>query len=226
MKKYLLTGAAGFIASVVAKMLLEQGAEVVGLDNLNHAYDVRLKEYRLANLGKLPGFSFYKLDVSDRSLLQNALLTGQDFDAVINLAARAGVRDSLEDPWVYMETNATGTLNLLELCRQENIPKFILASTSSIYGADAQVPTPETATSDKPLQAYAASKKAAEVMAHAFHYLYGISQYMDLLDDQIWSCSVLVNGFRRKCLFISMEMATNLVGLLMLMISRGEPSPH
>jgi len=174
MKKYLLTGAAGFIASVVAKMLLEQGAEVVGLDNLNHAYDVRMKEYRLANLNKLPGFSFHKLDVSDRNLLHNTQLTGQGFDAVINLAARAGVRDSLKDPWVYLETNATGTLNLLELCRQENIPKFILASTSSIYGADAQLPTPETATSDKPLQAYAASKKAAEVMAHAYHYLYDI----------------------------------------------------
>jgi len=174
MKKYLLTGAAGFIASVVAKMLLEQGAEVVGLDNLNHAYDVRMKEYRLANLSELSGFSFHKLDVSDRSLLHNSELTGQGFDAVINLAARAGVRDSLEDPWVYLETNATGTLNLLELCRQENIPKFILASTSSIYGADAQLPTPETASSDKPLQAYAASKKAAEVMAHAYHYLYDI----------------------------------------------------
>ena len=174
MKKYLLTGAAGFIASVVAKMLLEQGDEVVGLDNLNHAYDVRMKEYRLANLSKLPGFSFHKLDVSDRNLLQNTQLTGQGFDAVINLAARAGVRDSLDDPWVYQETNATGTLNLLELCRQENIPKFILASTSSIYGADAQIPTPETAASDKPLQAYAASKKAAEVMAHAYHYLFDI----------------------------------------------------
>jgi nucleoside-diphosphate-sugar epimerase len=93
---------------------------------------------------------------------------------MIILEARAGVRDSLEDPWVYQETNATGTLNLLELCRQENIPKFILASTSSIYGADAQIPTPETAASDKPLQAYAASKKAAEVMAHAYHYLFDI----------------------------------------------------
>jgi nucleoside-diphosphate-sugar epimerase len=174
MKKYLITGVAGFIASVVAKMLLEQGAEVVGLDNLNHAYDVRMKEYRLSRLMKLPGFSFHKLDVSDRSLLQNTQLAGQGFNAVINLAARAGVRDSLEDPWVYLDTNATGTLNLLEYCRQENITKFLLASTSSIYGEDAQLPTPETASSDKPLQAYAASKKAAEAMAHAYHYLYGI----------------------------------------------------
>jgi nucleoside-diphosphate-sugar epimerase len=174
MKKYLITGVAGFIASVVAEMLLDQGAEVVGLDNLNHAYDVRMKEYRLAKLNKHPGFSFYKLDVSDQNLLHDIQLTGQGFNAVINLAARAGVRDSLKDPWVYMDTNATGTLNLLELCRQENIPKFILASTSSIYGEDAPLPTPETAPSDKPLQAYAASKKAAEAMAHAYHFLYGI----------------------------------------------------
>jgi len=174
MKKYLITGVAGFIASVVAKMLLDQGAEIVGLDNLNHAYDVRMKEYRLAKLNKHPGFSFLKLDVSDQNLLHNIQLTGQGFNAVINLAARAGVRDSLKDPWVYMDTNATGTLNLLELCRQENIPKFILASTSSIYGEDAPLPTPETAPSDKPLQAYAASKKAAEAMAHAYHFLYGV----------------------------------------------------
>lgn len=174
MKKYLITGVAGFIASVVAEMLLDQGAEVVGLDNLNHAYDVRMKEYRLAKLKKHPEFSFHKLDVSDKNLLHNIQLTGQGFNAVINLAARAGVRDSLKDPWVYMDTNATGTLNLLELCRQDNIPKFILASTSSIYGEDAPLPTPETAPSNKPLQAYAASKKAAEAMAHAYHFLYGV----------------------------------------------------
>jgi nucleoside-diphosphate-sugar epimerase len=115
-----------------------------------------------------------KLDVSDRSIVDDQQLVGRNFDAVINLAARAGVRDSLTDPWVYLDTNATGTLNLLEFCRQEDIPKFLLASTSSIYGNDAPLPTPETASSDKPLQAYAASKKAAETMAHAYHYLYGI----------------------------------------------------
>ncbi|MCJ7717966.1 MAG: GDP-mannose 4,6-dehydratase [Anaerolineales bacterium] len=174
MKKYLITGVAGFIASIVAEKLLDQGAMVVGLDNLNHAYDVRMKEYRLKKLKEFPGFTFLKLDVSDRNLLQNKTLCGKNFDAVINLAARAGVRESLKDPWVYLDTNTTGTLNLLEFCRQENISKFLLASTSSIYGEDAPLPTPETATSDKPLQAYAASKKAAEAMAHAYHFLYGI----------------------------------------------------
>ncbi len=174
MEKYLITGTAGFIASVVADMLLDQGATVVGLDNLNHAYDIRMKEYRLERLKKYPNFSFHKLDVSERALLKDDQLTGRNFDAVINLAARAGVRDSLVDPWVYMDTNANGTLNLLEFCRQEGISKFILASTSSIYGADAPLPTPETASSEKPLQSYAASKKAAEVLAYAYHYLYDI----------------------------------------------------
>lgn len=174
MDRYLVTGAAGFIASVVSQKLLDSGAEVVGIDNMNHAYDVRMKEYRLEKLKDNPGFSFLKLDVSDRSLLDNDQLIGKDFKAVVNLAARAGVRDSLEDPWVYLETNATGTLNLLELCKREGIGKFLLASTSSIYGQDAPLPTPETAPSNKPLQAYAASKGAAEVMAHAYHYLFGI----------------------------------------------------
>ena len=174
MKRYLITGAAGFIGSEVAKKLLDSGAEVVGLDNLNNAYDPRMKEYRLSRLQQIPGFSFLKLDVSDRSIINDQQLVGKNFDAVINLAARAGVRDSLKDPWVYLDTNTTGTLNLLEFCRQEGIPKFLLASTSSIYGQDAPLPTPETASSDLPLQSYAASKKAAEAMAHAYHYLYEI----------------------------------------------------
>ena len=174
MDRYLVTGAAGFIASVVAEMLLQQGAEVVGIDNMNDAYDPRIKEYRLGRLQEHPGFSFLKLDVSDRGLLADKRLRGKDFSAVINLAARAGVRDSLEDPWVYLDTNAVGTLNLLEFCRREGIGKFLLASTSSIYGQNAPTPTPESADSSQPLQAYAASKKSAEVLAYAYHYLHGI----------------------------------------------------
>jgi len=175
MSRYLVTGAAGFIASRVAGMLLEQGHSVVGIDNLNDAYDVRMKEYRLKTLKVNPGFTFIRLDISDRHALENhPHLVENQFDGVINLAARAGVRMSVEDPWLYVDTNLTGTLNLLELCRHHDIPKFILASTSSIYGADAPYPTSEEISSDRPLQPYAASKKGAEVMCHAYHYLYGI----------------------------------------------------
>ena len=173
MSKYLVTGAAGFIASRVSEMLLEQGHSVVGVDNLNDAYDVRMKDYRLAKLKTNSDFQFHKLDISSKESIFELDKHGP-FDAVINLAARAGVRTSLENPWVYQETNSTGTLNLLDFCKQQKIKKFILASTSSVYGEDALLPTPETATSNLPLQPYAASKISAEVMAHAYHFLYGI----------------------------------------------------
>lgn len=175
MANYLITGVAGFIAARVAELLLEDGHTVSGIDNMNDAYDVRMKEYRLGRLRNHTGFTFYHADISDRKTFdpQTRLYRGQ-FDGVINLAARAGVRASVEDPWVYVDTNITGTLNLLEFCHQREIPKFILASTSSVYGADAPLPTPETAESDRPLQSYAASKKGAEALSHAYHYLYGI----------------------------------------------------
>ncbi len=180
MARYFLTGVAGFIAARVAELLLDAGHVVVGVDNLNDAYDVRMKEYRLGRLIDRQGFSFAKLDISDRQELVNffqseVMESGEhNFEAVINLAARAGVRQSVEDPWVYLDTNITGTLNLLELCQQYDINKFILASTSSLYGADAPLPTAEEAGSDRPLQPYAASKKGAEVLAHSYHFLYGI----------------------------------------------------
>lgn len=174
MGKYLVTGAAGFIAGRVNDQLLRAGHMVTGVDNLNDAYDVRLKEWRLSRLVGQPNFQFYHQDITDRSGLNAVIAREGPFDAVINLAARAGVRASVENPWSFVETNTTGTLNLLEACREFHIPKFVLASTSSIYGADAPQPTPETADSSAPLQPYAASKKAAEVMAHAYHYLHGL----------------------------------------------------
>lgn len=178
MSKYLVTGVAGFIAARVAQMLLEDGHSVTGIDNLNDAYDVRMKEYRLKRLRSQPGFLFLPRDISDRTALQDNFglkeTISQPVDAVLNLAARAGVRQSVENPWVYFDTNVTGTLNLLELCRKLEIPKFILASTSSIYGADAPLPTPEEASSDRPLNPYSASKKAAEALCHAYHFLYDI----------------------------------------------------
>jgi UDP-glucuronate 4-epimerase len=172
MANFLVTGAAGFIASRVSEMLIERGDTVTGVDNMNHAYDVRMKEYRLRRLQSMPGFTFHKLDISDRSLLD--LFKKDHFEAVINLAARAGVRASTENPWVFVDTNVTGTLNMLELCHQNKIRKFIVASTSSIYGANPPYPTPEEADSDHPLQPYAASKKGAEALAHSYHFLYDL----------------------------------------------------
>ena len=195
----LVTGCAGFIGSRVTEMLLDQGYRVVGVDNLNDAYDVRLKHWRLARLAR-PGFEFNELDVRDRAALQAVFETTptpaivgvvptngtngrhalpsapalSPFSAVINLAARAGVRPSVADPWLYVETNTTGTLNLLELCREYGVPKFVLASTSSLYGRDNPQPWQEDANTDRPLSPYAASKKAAEVLCHAYHYLHGL----------------------------------------------------
>jgi nucleoside-diphosphate-sugar epimerase len=136
---------------------------------------VRVKEWRLEGLRRHPQFTFHRLDISDRQAMESGPLNnGSQFDAVINLAARAGVRAAVENPWVYVDTNMTGTLNLLELCHRREIPKFILASTSSIYGANPPLPTSEEASSDRPLQAYAASKKGAEALSHSYHFLYGI----------------------------------------------------
>ena len=174
MANYLVTGVAGFIASRVAHMLLEAGHRVVGVDNLNDAYDVQMKKHRLSKLKSQDGLIFRQLDIADWPSMEGLKQEIGNCDAVINLAARAGVRASLENPWVYVDTNITGTLNLLELCQRQQIPKIILASTSSIYGADAPLPTSENANSSQPLQAYAASKKGAEAMTHAYHYLYGI----------------------------------------------------
>ncbi len=174
MAKYLLTGTAGFIGARVGELLLDAGHAVFGVDNLNEAYDVRLKEYRLKRLLAYPGFSFTRMDIADQEAVRALGEAEGPFEAVINLAARAGVRASVADPWMYLDTNTYGTLNLLELCRRYDIPKFILASTSSIYGASAPLPTPEDAESSYPLQPYAASKKGAEAMSHAYHFLHGL----------------------------------------------------
>lgn len=174
MATYLVTGAAGFIGSKVAEMLLADGHKVIGLDNLNDAYDVRLKHWRLDQMKGHDGFSFHHRDICDRAALEEALFSVHRFDAVLNLAARAGVRQSVENPWVYQETNVTGTLNLLELCRTYAVPKFVLASTSSLYGNSHALPYSEDQPTDHPLSPYAASKKAAEALCHTYHYLYGL----------------------------------------------------
>ena len=176
MARYFLTGAAGFIASRVCELLVERGDHVVGVDNLNDAYDVRLKHWRLKRLKDLEGFEFHEADITERSVLDKVFREDETraFDAVINLAARAGVRQSVENPWVYYQTNVTGTLNLLELCREHGCTKLLLASTSSLYGANNPQPFREDADTNCVLSPYAASKKAAEVLCYTYHYLYGI----------------------------------------------------
>ena len=170
----LVTGAAGFIASRVCERLLQDGHSVVGIDNLNDAYDPRLKEWRLARLTEHPGFSFARLDIEDFGALDERIFGKAGFDAVINLAARAGVRQSVDDPFVYASANFEGTLNLLELCRRHGVPKFVLASSSSLYGASNAMPYREDQPTDRPLSPYAATKKAAEALCHSYHYLHGL----------------------------------------------------
>jgi nucleoside-diphosphate-sugar epimerase len=172
MANYLVTGAAGFIGARTSELLIQDGHTVAGIDNMNDAYDIRMKEYRLGRLQAMKGFTFHKLDISDKSIVDQ--LKNEKFAGVINLAAWAGVRASVKNPWIYVESNMTGTLNMLELCRHTDTRKFIVASTSSIYGENPPYPTPESASSSEPLQPYAASKKGAEAMAHAYHHLYGI----------------------------------------------------
>jgi UDP-glucuronate 4-epimerase len=171
-KRILVTGVAGFIGSQVATRLLQAGQTVVGVDNLNDAYDVRLKQWRLAQLTPYPEFEFCRLDVRQRDDLRPLLAPG--VDAVVNLAARAGVRQSIENPSIYTSTNIDGTLNLLELCREFGVAKFVLASSSSVYGSGTPCPFSEDARTDTPLSPYAVTKKAAELLTYTYHQLFGL----------------------------------------------------
>ena len=176
-KRYLVTGCAGFIAARVTQRLLEAGHRVVGVDNLNDAYDVRLKQWRLDALLGNPGFEFHHLDIADRAAVEDRFRddAGQGpYSAAINLAARTGVRASVDNPQLYYRTNCEGTLHLLEACRRWGVGKFLLASTSSLYGAHNPLPYREDADTDRPLSPYAASKKAAETLAYTYHFLHGI----------------------------------------------------
>ncbi len=174
MSHYLVTGCAGFIASRVSELLVEAGHTVSGIDNLNDAYDPRLKHWRLERLCALPGFAFAQADISDRAGLEAIWRTQPKPEAIFNLAARAGVRQSVENPSVYFETNVTGTLHLLELARRDGVQRFLLASTSSLYGASNEMPYREDSDTGRPLSPYAASKKAAEALCHCYHHLYGM----------------------------------------------------
>lgn len=170
--RLLITGCAGFIGARTSQLALDAGHEVVGLDNLNDYYDVRLKHHRLEPLLKHPGFSFHKIDIEDGDAL-DGIFAAHRFDAVINLAARAGVRASIVDPHLYMRTNTVGTLNLLERMVRHGVKKFVLASTSSLY-AGQPMPFHEDAIVTRPISPYAATKLAAEGLAHVWHHLHGI----------------------------------------------------
>lgn len=170
--RIMVTGCAGFIGSKVSEVLAREGNQVVGVDNVNDAYDPRLKVWRLSQLQQHTNFTFHKVDILDREGLQR-LFRGRPIEAVVNLAARAGVRQSVSNPWAYYETNVTGTLNLLALCRDHRVKKFVLASTSSLYG-QGERPFREDQSTDRPLSPYAASKKAAETLCYTYHFLHGL----------------------------------------------------
>jgi nucleoside-diphosphate-sugar epimerase len=173
----MVTGCAGFIGAQVCAQLLSEGRQVIGIDNLNDAYDVALKQWRLGRLSGRPGFRFHPVDITDADALEQALAVEpiqSRIAGVINLAARAGVRYSVVNPWVYYQTNVIGALNLLDWCRRNDVSKFVLASSSSLYGASDQLPYREDQCTDRPLSPYAASKKAAESLCYSYHHLHGL----------------------------------------------------
>ena len=172
MANYIVTGSNGFIASHTCESLLLDGHKITGIDNMNDAYDVRIKEHRLKKLKQHPNFIYSNIDITDLSALTSIIT--ERYDAIINLGARAGVRASADNPFIYYETNVTGTLNLLEISKKFEIRKFVLASTSSVYGSVNSIPYSEDDLTDFPLSQYAASKKAAETLTHTYHNLYGL----------------------------------------------------
>ena len=171
--KILVTGAAGFIGFHLVQRLLNQGDEVIGLDNLNDYYDVRLKEARLRVLEPLPGFRFVRASLADRPVIE-ALFAGERFDMVVNLAAQAGVRYSLKNPHTYIDSNIVGFLNVLEGCHHTAVKHLVYASSSSVYGANATVPFSEHHPVDHPMSLYAATKKSNELMAHTYSHLFAL----------------------------------------------------
>lgn len=171
--KVLVTGAAGFIGMHVAQKLLNRGDRVVGIDNLNDYYDPQLKRSRLAQLEPYPDFRFERLDVADRSDMAN-LFKREQFDRVVHLAAQAGVRYSIQNPYAYVDSNLTGFVNVLEGCRHHHVKHLVYASSSSVYGGNIKMPFSESDPVDHPVSLYAATKKANELMAHSYSHLYGL----------------------------------------------------
>jgi UDP-glucuronate 4-epimerase len=173
----LLTGVAGFIGFHVAAALLARGEAVIGVDNLNDYYDVRLKEARLARLQGAPGFSFHRCDVTDREAMAALAAAHPGIDRIVHLAAQAGVRHSLQDPYAYVSSNVMGHLVILEVARRlPRLEHLVYASSSSVYGGSTRLPFAETDRADTPLSLYAATKRADELMSHAYTHLFGLPQ--------------------------------------------------
>ena len=171
--KVLITGAAGFIGSALSLRLLDRGDSVIGVDSMNDYYDVSLKEARLKRTLEYPDFEFVKLDIADRQGIAD-LFSRYELDVVMNLAAQAGVRYSIENPAAYVDANLTGFGNILEGCRGQGVKHLVYASSSSVYGANKKLPFSEADNVDHPISLYAASKKANELMAHCYSHLYGL----------------------------------------------------
>ncbi|MFF2450541.1 SDR family NAD(P)-dependent oxidoreductase [Neobacillus sp. NPDC058068] len=172
-KTYLITGAAGFIGYFLSKKLLEQGCRVIGIDNINDYYDVNLKFARLEKLEPFEKFTFIKGDISDKAMITSVFEEYKP-NIVVNLAAQAGVRYSIENPDIYMQSNVIGFFNILEACRYYPVDHLVYASSSSVYGANKKVPFSETDMVDNPVSLYAATKKSNELMAHTYSHLYKI----------------------------------------------------
>jgi UDP-glucuronate 4-epimerase len=206
--RVLLTGAAGFIGSLLAERLLEAGATVIGVDNFDPFYDPAEKRRNLATALRHPRFRLLELDCADLPALE-AALDDTDFDVVVHLAAKAGVRPSIQDPVSYMRANVVATQALLELARRRDVGRFVFGSSSSVYGNTGQVPFSETQPVDRPISPYAASKRACELLCHTHHHLYG----MGVLSLRFFT----VYGPRQRP-----DLAIRKFATLML---RGEPIP-
>ena len=190
--KIIVTGSAGFIGSMLSEKLLAKGESVFGIDNHNDYYDPKIKDARLERLKKYSNYVHYKIDICDKENLEN-IFNDSKPNKVVNLAAQAGVRYSLENPYAYIESNIVGFINILENCRRSKIEHLVYASTSSVYGSNSKMPFSEHDNVSHPLSIYAASKLSNELMAHSYSYLFKIPttglrflQFMDLGADLTW----------------------------------------
>ena len=202
-ERILVTGCAGFIGMHLSKTLLEQGHDVIGVDNLNHYYDVKLKNDRLIILKSYKNFNFNKLDISVKENLEN-LFKNHTFDKVVNLAAQAGVRYSLQNPNSYIQSNILGFMNILECCRHYNVKGLIYASSSSVYGGNTKIPFSVDHNVDHPISIYAASKKSNELMAYTYNHLFGLRstglrflQFMGHGEGLTWQCIYSLKKYQK-----------------------------